>query len=95
MDEEQIARERIDILFERAREEFQNHPERSDRYVEIARNIAMKYTLSLPRKYRKKFCSNCKSFLVAGENCRARLNHGEKVITCEECGEASRFGYSE
>ncbi len=93
MDEESIARERIDILFSRAEEEFEEHPERSERYVEIARNIAMKYTLSFPRRYRKKFCSECGSFLAKGENCRIRLNEGTKVIKCEQCGEEIRFEY--
>lgn len=93
MDEEEIARERIDLLFEQATKEFEDHPERSKRYIEIARNIAMKYTLSLPREQRKKFCSECGSFLVKGENCRVRLKNGKKVLTCEECGEKMRFQY--
>lgn len=93
MSEEEIAEERIELLFEQAQEEFEEHPERSKRYVEIARDIAMKYTLSLPRRYRKKFCSECGQFLVKGENCRVRLNEGTKTITCKECGEKMRFPY--
>ena len=32
-----IAQERMDILFNRAEKEYKEHPERSHRYVELAR----------------------------------------------------------
>jgi len=35
----EIARERIDILFKLADQEFNQHPERANRYVKLARNI--------------------------------------------------------
>ncbi|MDY6770483.1 MAG: ribonuclease P protein component 4 [Candidatus Nanohaloarchaea archaeon] len=95
MEEEEIARERIDILFEQASEVYDEHPDRAERYVELARKIAMKYTLSLPRKYRMRFCSDCGAYLVPGNNARVRLDEDnrQKVITCEECGEKMRFPY--
>ncbi|MDY6777264.1 MAG: ribonuclease P protein component 4 [Candidatus Nanohaloarchaea archaeon] len=95
MDEEEIARERIDILFEEAERAFDEHSERSDRYVELARRIAMKYTLSLPSKYRMRFCSECGSYLMPGENCQVRLDSDgkKKVVTCEECGSQARYPY--
>ncbi len=95
MQEEQIARERIEILFEEAAEAFDEHPDRADRYVELARRIAMKHTISLPRSYRMRFCSDCGSYLVPGSNCRVRLNskHRTKTITCLNCGSIMRFPY--
>lgn len=93
--QEKIARERIDILFEEARDAFPDHPERADRYVEIARTIAMKFTLSLPREYRERFCSDCYSYLKPGENARIRTGDGVKRITCEECGHTMRFPYQD
>lgn len=90
-----IAKERIEILFEQAEKEFKEHPERSHRYVEIARNIAMRFNLSIPKKYRRKFCKNCYKYLMPGENCRVRLDskRSKKVVKCEECGEIMRFPY--
>ncbi len=97
MDEDEIARERIDILFEQAEKQYDEHPERADRYVDLARTIAMKYTLSLPREYRMRFCSDCGTYLVPGSNARVRLDAETetKIITCEECGSRMRFPYSD
>ena len=50
----EIAKDRINILFEQAESEFKEHPERSHRYVEIARNIAMKFNLSITKKIQEK-----------------------------------------
>ncbi len=36
----EIAQERMDILFNRAEKEYKEHPERSHRYVELARKIS-------------------------------------------------------
>jgi ribonuclease P protein subunit RPR2 len=95
--EEEIARERIDILFEQAEDVFSDHPDRADRYVEIARTIAMKYNLSLPREYRMRFCSDCGSYLVSGETCRVRLDADDekKIVTCLSCETSMRFPYSD
>lgn len=90
-----IAKERIKILFEKAEEDFEKHPERSHRYVEIARKIAMKFNLSIPRKYRRRFCKNCYKYLMPGKNATVRFDseHSKKIIKCEECGEIMRFPY--
>ncbi|MDY6774074.1 MAG: ribonuclease P protein component 4 [Candidatus Nanohaloarchaea archaeon] len=90
---EEIARERIELLFQEAEEQFPERKDRSDRYVEIARNIAMSFNLSIPGEHRRKFCKNCYSFLRPGVNARVRVEGGEKKVTCEECGETERFPY--
>ena len=54
-----IARERIEILFEQARQEFCAHPERSNRYVDIARKIAMRQRIRIDREFRRQFCHHC------------------------------------
>ena len=38
----------MQILFEQAEKEFSKHPERSDRYVKLTRNISTKYNIPLP-----------------------------------------------
>ena len=40
-----IAKERMDILFSLAEKEFIEYPERSHRYVELARKISTKYNV--------------------------------------------------
>ena len=50
-----IARERIHILFEQAGQESVAHPERSNRYVDIARKIAMRQRIRIDRELRRQY----------------------------------------
>ena len=88
-----IARERIDILFKLADESFEKYPERSDRYVEMARNIATKYNLRMPRIWKRRFCKNCNKFLKPGKNCQVRLKDSCVAIKCLECGNVINIPY--
>lgn len=86
-----IARERIDILFTLAREEFRRNRERSHAYARLAWRIALRYNVGLPKKWKLHFCRGCKHFLMPGDNARVRLNKGRVVITCLECGRIRRI----
>lgn len=88
-----IARERIDILFKLADESFQKHPERSDRYVEMARNIATKYNMRMPRIWKRRFCKKCNKFLKPGSNCQIRLRDSCVTVKCLECGNVVNIPY--
>lgn len=86
-----IARERIAVLFSRAEETFSTHPGLSDRYVEIARRIAMRQRIRIDRDFRRQFCRNCSSFLVPGNTSRVRISGGNVVVTCLACKKKRRF----
>jgi ribonuclease P protein subunit RPR2 len=86
-----IARERIEVLFEQARQEFCAHPERSNRYVDIARKIAMRQRIRIDRELRRKYCHHCHSFLVPGRNMRVRVHRGNVVVTCHSCNKKTRY----
>jgi len=88
-----IAEERINILFSRADDELTQHPERSHRYVEMARNIAKKYNLKMPVKWNRRFCHSCHQFMKPGFNCRIRLINSSVVIKCLDCGHVARIPY--
>jgi|Deesub1362A_J573_1020465.scaffolds.fasta_scaffold00057_12 ribonuclease P protein subunit RPR2 len=88
-----IARERIEILMQRAEKIFHEDKERADRYAHLARKIAMRCTLRFPRKWKRRICKNCKSFLVPGANCRVRLYRSTVFITCLECGKSYKYPY--
>lgn len=90
---EEIARERIDILFEEAERQFEERPERANRYVELARRIAMRFNLALPEEYRRSFCGACHSYLKPGANAQVRVEEGVRRTTCGECGEVNRLPY--
>ncbi|OPX75073.1 MAG: Ribonuclease P protein component 4 [Methanoregulaceae archaeon PtaB.Bin152] len=90
-DTRRIARERIAILFQRARECIPLEPARSDRYVALARKISMKHRVRLDRGLRRQFCHHCGRLLVPGVNMRVRIRRGMVVITCLSCHQQTRF----
>jgi ribonuclease P protein subunit RPR2 len=86
----EIAVERMKILFSRAEAEFGEHPELSNRYVELARKISMKVNVPIPRELKRKFCKKCNHYMVPGKNCRVRI--GSRVrYTCLDCGHIMRY----
>jgi ribonuclease P protein subunit RPR2 len=86
-----IASERIEQLFELAEAEFSNHSERSDRYVQLAKEIGMRYRVRLPKRFKVRFCRKCVRYLVYGVNARVRVNKKRTVITCLNCGDVRRY----
>lgn len=91
-----LAEERIERLFELAEERFrQGEQNLSNRYVEIARKIGMKTNTSLKSDLRRRFCGECRSFLVPGKNCDVRIDSENQTVNyeCGECGYVNRHGY--
>lgn len=89
-----IAEERIITLFDEAKKEFSNDRKLSNRYIELARKIAMKYRLKIPSGLQKQFCKHCYSFLLPGKNLRIRTQKGHLVYYCLECKKFMRFPYT-
>ena len=90
----QIALQRIHTLFSLAKEVVNEDPELAQRYVRIARRIAMRTRLRLPQEYRSLICRKCKSFILPGVNCRIRIQQRREphmVITCLNCGGHTRI----
>ena len=90
-----IARERIEVLFNQADKTFPENKDRADRYVELARKIAMSYRVKIPKELNKKFCENCYSYIKPGVNCKVEMDSEEKTVKwkCEECGHVKRYPY--
>jgi len=91
--QQHIALERIRTLFREAKTMFHEDSKLSDRYVFLARKIAMKYKVKIPSLYRKKFCKNCHSYLVPSVNCSVRTKKGHLVYTCKACRNIMRFPF--
>jgi ribonuclease P protein subunit RPR2 len=93
--QQEIAEERISILFGLAKHEFGGHPERSDRYVELARKIGMRYNVRLRKEFRMSLCRSCRRYLVPGKNCVVRSNARtlSVEVKCLGCGRVMRFPY--
>ncbi|MCC7553700.1 MAG: ribonuclease P [Methanobacteriaceae archaeon] len=88
-----IAKERMNILFSRAEKEFDDYPERSHRYVQIARKLSTKYNTKIPRNWNRRFCKNCFKFLSYGSNSTVRLVNEKVNIKCVECGHVMKIPY--
>ena len=89
-----IALERVHILFKLARETIHKDKALAQRYVNIARRLAMAAKIRLPREYRRQVCRHCKSFILPGVNSRVRIQQRREphvVITCLECGKHMRI----
>ena len=80
--------------FERAEMEFITHPERSHRYVELARKLSTKYNTKIPDNWSRRYCKNCGKFLCYGHNSSVRLVDEKVNIFCGECGHVMRIPYS-
>lgn len=95
-EKKRIARERIDILFTLAERVFPYDKELANRYVEIALAVQQKAQVKIPRKWKRRYCKKCHSFLVPGVNARVRLRQKRLphvVIQCLECNHIMRFPY--
>lgn len=88
----ELARERIERLFLLAEEEHLRRPDRSDRYVAIARRMGMRMRVRIPRRLKRRVCKGCRCYLSPGRT-RVRLRDGIMTVTCAECGEQMRYPY--
>jgi ribonuclease P protein subunit RPR2 len=93
--QQEIAKERIQILFSLAEKELKKHPERSRRYVELARKIGLRYNIRFPRELKRKFCKKCNSLLIPGLTSRIRIDSKKKILTvkCLKCEKIYRYPY--
>lgn len=91
--QKELAKKRIENLFAMAEKEFKKFPKRSNRYVEIARNIGMRFNARIPPGLKRKFCKHCYSYLQPGVNCRVRTKNRKVVIFCANCKGITRIPF--
>jgi len=89
--QKKIAEERIQILFDLAEKEFKKYPERSSRYVELARKIGLRYNIRLPKETKRKFCKNCNTLLKPGLTSKIRFQNKTLTIKCVVCNKIYRY----
>ena len=83
-----IAKERIEILFNLAEKELERNPERSRRYVELARKIGKRCNVRLTKEQKRKFCKKCNQLLIPKKTCEIKVGPQKKImeIRCLNCG---------
>lgn len=90
----QIAKERIEILFQLADNEAIKHNfRRANRYVELARKIGMRYNVRIPSHLKRRFCKHCYSYLLPTVTSTVRISRHRVIVRCLNCGKHSRFPY--
>jgi ribonuclease P protein subunit RPR2 len=90
-----VPRERIERLEALARSAArEGADERAREYVRLARRIAERNRLALPRTFRRFTCDRCDRYRRPGRTARVRLQDGHVVITCD-CGAQARYPYTE
>ncbi|MBN1323303.1 MAG: ribonuclease P [Methanotrichaceae archaeon] len=87
-----LSLERIVRLFELAEEEHILHPERSNRYVQMARRISTRVRIRIPSHLKRLFCKHCGCYLSPSK-ARTRLREGRLTVTCLGCGLQMRYPY--
>ena len=88
-----IAAERIERLHVLARAAArEGEQERAREYVRLARRIAERHRLRLPREFKRFTCDECDRYLIPGRNSRFRTQNGHVVVTCD-CGQQARYPY--
>ncbi|MFB6102818.1 MAG: ribonuclease P protein component 4 [Haloplanus sp.] len=88
-----IAEERIARLQALARDAAaEGDDDRAREYVRLARRIAERNRLTLPRSFRRFTCDACDAYLRPGRNARVRLQDGHVVVRCA-CGATARYPY--
>jgi ribonuclease P protein subunit RPR2 len=91
-----IGRERIVYLLNRAQEIHHENQTLANRYVHIARKLAMAVRIQIPSKYKRSICHSCKKLMVPGSSMRFRTVRKKKygtylACTCLNCGHITRY----
>lgn len=90
----QIAKRRIQILFQQALISFDQDQMLAKNYISAARKIAMAARIRLPPEYSHQICKDCNNLLVIGKNSRVRIRSQREphvVMTCLNCGKKTRY----
>lgn len=92
----QIAKRRIETLFQQAKKTQGTNPELAQTYIGIARRIAMTARVHLPLDFKRQTCKNCNTLLVPGQTSRVRIKPKPKrrthiLVTCLNCGNQKRI----
>ena len=91
-----IAKERVEKLLKLAEINFKNRPERSKKYVELARKIGKRYNVRFTKEQKGSFCKKCNQLLILNKTSEIEKDPRKKliIIKCINCGNIYRKPYS-
>lgn len=90
-EQQELARERIRLLFDRAQ---RAEPAEARRLVVLARRVATRSAVKVPAPWNRRFCRRCSALLTARTS-RTRTSAKQRavVVTCLSCGAVRRRPY--
>ncbi|MEK6808523.1 MAG: ribonuclease P [Nanoarchaeota archaeon] len=94
-EEKDIARKRILKLFCEGKKVFNSDSKLSNRYIELARKLSMKFKVRIPNHLKRRFCKYCNYYLVPDKNCRIRLHKTRVIYYCLNCKRFMRIHYKQ
>lgn len=87
-----IANHRIHTLMRLAETTAQQgHLHYANRYVSLARKLAMRYVIPIPPEFKRNICKHCYAFLLPGKNSHTRIQQGKIITTCHTCSHIHRI----
>ena len=92
--EQQIAYERINILYEKALEIMLENPELARRYIRLMKKIAQRSRKHIPKEIKDNICKQCNTILIPGYSCHTRIRQRREshiATTCHHCGHIKRL----
>ncbi|MCS7109683.1 MAG: ribonuclease P [Candidatus Micrarchaeota archaeon] len=95
MNKRELILERIEWLLSLAEKSIKARPDRTKRYVSLARKLSTRYRVAIPKRFKKRICKICNTIWIPGYNVKIRLNKRKKSVEYNcECGSVRRFGYA-
>jgi len=88
-----IAKNRISILFSEAEKLFLLQPGYANNCVGLARAISLRYKVPFTKEQKLMFCKNCKAYLKPTVTARIRVQRGKIVVLCLTCKHIKRMMY--
>jgi len=89
-----IARERVDRLFEFAMLSARSDLEAAREAVAIARRIAQRARIRIPKRYKLMFCRKCGNLFLGTDSFSVRVRDRRSthvVVRCLRCGWVRRY----
>ncbi len=82
-----IAKKRVEILFSLARKRIdEGELNYARKYIQLAKRIAMKAQIKIPKELKQNFCKNCYLLLIPGKTCKVRKTKNKLTKICLNCG---------
>lgn len=84
----EIASERIELLFDHAKNELERNPSLSHTYVRTLKKIGSHYKVPIPKHISNNICTKCNMVLEPGITATVRVVSSKGYVSykCAKCG---------